>query len=151
MLVRYYNIGFKLYVDILTRVNLSPIQLSNMDLVYRSVRSSSRRWMGSIIILASCEHNFIRLHDNLVHHPSNNISILKYSFKIPINKYTLISFHIEYYLLRFDQQLHFQCSFERSHDLYYIALLYLQLFIIIFNVIIQKKNNTYVYIFSVWR
>ena len=31
--------------------------------------------MGSIIILASCMHYFSRVHENLVQHPSNNISI----------------------------------------------------------------------------
>ena len=31
---------------------------------------------GGIVILASCEHHFIRVHENLVHHPSNNISVI---------------------------------------------------------------------------
>ena len=31
--------------------------------------------MGSIVILVSCEHHFIRVCENLVQHPSNNISI----------------------------------------------------------------------------
>ena len=32
--------------------------------------------VDGIVILASCEHNFIRVHESLVQHPSNNISIL---------------------------------------------------------------------------
>ena len=31
--------------------------------------------MGEEVLLASCEHNFIRVHNNLLQHPSNNISI----------------------------------------------------------------------------
>ena len=31
---------------------------------------------GGTIILASCEHLFIRVHENLVQHPSNNTSNL---------------------------------------------------------------------------
>ena len=30
----------------------------------------------SIVILASCEFHFSRVHENLVQHPNNNISIL---------------------------------------------------------------------------
>ena len=33
--------------------------------------------MGGIIILASCEYQFNKVHENLVQHPSNNISINK--------------------------------------------------------------------------
>ena len=32
-------------------------------------------WMGTIVILASCEHYFIRVHENLVQHPINDIWI----------------------------------------------------------------------------
>ena len=32
-------------------------------------------WMGSIVVLASCEYHFIRVHKNLMQHPCNNISI----------------------------------------------------------------------------
>ena len=32
-------------------------------------------WMGGIVILASWEYNFIRIHENLVQYPCNNISI----------------------------------------------------------------------------
>ena len=31
--------------------------------------------VGGYRFLASCEHNFIRVHESLVQHPSNNISI----------------------------------------------------------------------------
>ena len=33
-------------------------------------------WMGVMVILASCEHPYIRIHENLVQYPSNNISIV---------------------------------------------------------------------------
>ena len=54
-----------------------------MVLSYRSVRSSSWRRGGNglkevdggIIILASCANHIIRVNENLVQHPSNNISI----------------------------------------------------------------------------
>ena len=32
--------------------------------------------MGIIVILVSCEYYFIRVYENLVQHPSNNISII---------------------------------------------------------------------------
>ena len=32
--------------------------------------------MEGIVILASCEYHFIRVHENRVQHPSNNISII---------------------------------------------------------------------------
>ena len=31
---------------------------------------------GGIVILAICEYHFIRIHENLVQHPSNNIGII---------------------------------------------------------------------------
>ena len=31
---------------------------------------------GGFINLASCEHHFLRVHENLGQHPSNNISIV---------------------------------------------------------------------------
>ena len=52
-----------------------------MDHIYWSVCSSSRRGgygakdYGGIVVLASCEHHFLRVHKNLVQHPNNNISI----------------------------------------------------------------------------
>ena len=33
-------------------------------------------WMGGIVILASCEHFFIKVHENLVQHPGIIISII---------------------------------------------------------------------------
>ena len=52
-----------------------------MDLIYWSVRSFSSRGGivekevdGGTIIKARCEHKFIRVLENLVQHPSNNIS-----------------------------------------------------------------------------
>ena len=35
-----------------------------------------RRWMRGIVILASSEYHFIRVHENLVQHLSNNTSII---------------------------------------------------------------------------
>ena len=59
---------------ILTRENLSPIYLANMYLVYYSLFIQGVDW--GIITLAGCENYFIRVHENLVQHPSNsNISI----------------------------------------------------------------------------
>ena len=75
-------------MDILTEKNLSSILLANMDLTYWSVYSSSR--IGGygikgvevgIVILASCEYNFIRVHENLAQYPSNNILIVIYQIK----------------------------------------------------------------------
>ena len=48
-----------------------------------SFRSSSKRggygvkgvWMGDIVISAIYDNNFVRVHKNLVQHPSNEISI----------------------------------------------------------------------------
>ena len=40
------------------------------------VRGRGRGRMSDIVILASYEINFIRVHKNLVQHPSNNISIV---------------------------------------------------------------------------
>ena len=54
-----------------------------MDLIYLSVHSYSRiggdgvkrldGGEGGIVILASCDYHFIRVQENLVQHPSNNI------------------------------------------------------------------------------
>ena len=41
-----------------------------MDLIYWSVRSSSRRGWGKG---GSCAYQFITVHENLVQNPSNNI------------------------------------------------------------------------------
>ena len=71
---------------------MGKIYVANMDLIYWSVRSSSRirgdrvKDVG-IVILASCEYHFIRVYENLVQHPSNNISIVhlfRKSFKIKL-------------------------------------------------------------------
>ena len=54
-----------------------------MDIIYMSVRSSSRRvrvdvngLMWGIIILASYGHPFSRVYENLPQLPSHNISII---------------------------------------------------------------------------
>ena len=53
-----------------------------MDLISWPVRSFSslgddgKMWVDKgFVILATCEHHFIRAHENLVQHPRNNISI----------------------------------------------------------------------------
>ena len=68
-IVKEMDIG---YMDILTGEHLSSIYLANLDLINSSVRSYSRKegegvkgLKGSIAILASCEHHFIRVHENL--------------------------------------------------------------------------------------
>ena len=59
-----------------------------MDLIYLSFRSSNVSGGDGVerdsVILAICEHHLIRVHDNLVQHPINNI-LIKYtlSFKEP--------------------------------------------------------------------
>ena len=62
-------------MDILTGENEWLILLANIDFRYWSVGSSSKSggdgW-GNIVILASCEHQFIRVHENVVQNPSNN-------------------------------------------------------------------------------
>ena len=52
-----------------------------MDLIYWSVRSSTRKGdgvngvYGFFVILASYEYHFIRVYENLAQHPSNILSI----------------------------------------------------------------------------
>ena len=60
--------GYKIYVDI-----LMLIQVANMDSFI-----GWGKWGGweGIVILASCEYHCIRVHENLVQHPSNNIAII---------------------------------------------------------------------------
>ena len=72
-------------VDVLKEETLSSIVY--MDLIYWSFRSSSRRVCGcAIVILASCEDNFIRIHENLVQYPSDNISNVTTELdRIPFN------------------------------------------------------------------
>ena len=55
---------------------------------------------GGIIILASCEHHFNRVHKNLVQHPSINISISLINNGIKANKSLFLKNIIgEYYIL----------------------------------------------------
>ena len=43
--------------------------------------------VGGIVILASCEYHFIRVHKNLVQHPCNNILILvMHTFLLSLDK-----------------------------------------------------------------
>ena len=65
-------------MDILTG-NLLLIWTSFVGQLVFPVRGEaigSMGWMGDLVILASCEYYFYRVHENLVQHPSNNISIL---------------------------------------------------------------------------
>ena len=66
-------------MNISTEENLSSIQLYNIDPIYWSVHSSTRKEAdgikelgGGIVILASCEHHFIRVHKNMLQDPSND-------------------------------------------------------------------------------
>ena len=59
-----------------------------MDLIYWSVRLPSRRVGdevngvdGRIVILVSCEFHFIKVHENLVQHPSNKLIFLEWKAK----------------------------------------------------------------------
>ena len=52
------------YVDILTSDNLQSIQLANINLIYWSIGQFFHRVGGE-------EYNFIRVHENMVQHPSN--------------------------------------------------------------------------------
>ena len=56
-----------------------------------------------IVILASCEHHFIRVLENLVQHPSNNISIGV--SRCPSN----VIYFVDIYLLKL-----FQLPIEKS-------------------------------------
>ena len=56
-----------------------------MDLIYWSICSFCTRagagvkgWFGGIVIVASYGHHFFRVSENLVQHPSNNVSIVMY-------------------------------------------------------------------------
>ena len=64
-----------------------------MDLIYWSIRSTSRReWNGIkgveegvVVILNNYKLRFIRVHDNFVQNPSNNNSIIKKPYKYCID------------------------------------------------------------------
>ena len=43
MLQCHYQKGYRIYLDIMTGEKLSPVQLANMELIYRSVRPSIKR------------------------------------------------------------------------------------------------------------
>ena len=53
---------------------------------------------GGIVISAGCKHQFIRVHENLVQHPSNNLSIANY--------YVLTKLYSKFYFL-VESTLHF--------------------------------------------
>ena len=65
-----------------------------MDIIYWSVRLSSKRggvgvkgFDGGIILLASCEYYFIRVHKNQGQYQSNNIFIRPIYRKTLLSKY----------------------------------------------------------------
>ena len=61
------------YID---RGNLSSILIAYMDLFCWTISYSSVREGDRVNrYLASCEYHIIRVHENLVQHPSNNLSI----------------------------------------------------------------------------
>ena len=52
-----------------------------MDLIYlpdhpEREEIGGKGAIGGIVILASCKYYFIRIHENMMQHPSNNISIV---------------------------------------------------------------------------
>ena len=80
------------YVDILTRKNCGQFRL----LIWTSFTVSfvnsageegmgQRGMMGRIVILASYEYHYIRVHENVVQHPINNTSIALTNVKIQIS------------------------------------------------------------------
>ena len=65
-------------MDILTAENFSSI---NIDLIYlpdHPVREGigGKGAIGGIVISTSCNYYFISIQENLMQHPSNNISIV---------------------------------------------------------------------------
>ena len=64
-------------MDILTGGNLSSILL--VWSVRSTRRGGGRGWSNrvdsGIVVEASCDHYYIRVHENLMQYPSNNISI----------------------------------------------------------------------------
>ena len=54
------------------------IVINNMNLIYWSVRQRGEDWVEEVDGgNSSCEYYFIRVSENLVQYPSNDISILK--------------------------------------------------------------------------
>ena len=53
------------YMDILTRENLSPIKVAKMDLIYWSVRLSSRKERDGVKSVAGRHHYFSQLEVSL--------------------------------------------------------------------------------------
>ena len=65
-----------------------------MNPINCSVRSSSSMGMDGIVILASCE--YYRVHENLVQHPSHNISFLAIKMRSMYVKIALVK-HLKLY------------------------------------------------------
>ena len=66
------------YVDILTGENCRQFSLIIWTpFIGQFVHPVGMKGMGKVVILASCEYYFIRVHENLVQHPSRNKSIIK--------------------------------------------------------------------------
>ena len=81
-------------MDLLTGKKLSSNQLANKDLIHWSVSLFSWKGGVGIVILVSCEYYFIRVHENMVQHPSYNISIT--TFKIASRELTSRGFTVEF-------------------------------------------------------
>ena len=66
----------KIYVDILTGENCCYFRLLKCtSLISQFVQNGGMVWeRGWNVILASCKYHFITVHDNLVQHPSYNIT-----------------------------------------------------------------------------
>ena len=71
----------RIYVDILTRENLLSTLFDNMDIINRSIRSSSRKWGEGVDEGKGLDvwyrNHLIRVHGNLVQYPIYNKSIFK--------------------------------------------------------------------------
>ena len=73
---RGINIGYRIYMDIITGENMIIWTLFIGQCVYPfEGKGVGIKWVERIVILDSCEYYLIRVHENLVQHPSNNISI----------------------------------------------------------------------------
>ena len=70
------RIGYRIYVDIL-----------HGEIFSVSIREGD--WVngldGGYRYLASCEHHFVRVRENVVQHPSNDISISQYTNQLKTN------------------------------------------------------------------
>ena len=65
-------------MDILTGENLSLIWTSFIGKFVYLVGGEGMGWMEGIVILASYKYHFIKVHKNVMQHPTINISIISF-------------------------------------------------------------------------